>query len=283
MRNIGININTEKDPKGIILNSVVEAIKSSSPSSNIEIFYNSRGINENSVENLDFIISLGGDGTLLGIAREIARHNIPLLGVNIGNLGFLTEVECSEFNKAISCIISGQYYIEERMMLCCQVNEEENQSKYYCLNDIVLAKGTLARMAKFEIYIDDKFYTEFTSDGVIISTPTGSTAYSLSAGGPIMYPNLKLMSITPICPHSLGLRTLVIDGESNISVNIKKKNEELYLTVDGQESRSLKDKEKIEISMSPYVCKLIKLEGYDYFDILRKKITSRTKECEGGK
>lgn len=283
MRNIGININTEKDPKGTILNSILDTIKSTVEKPNIKIFYNRVDIKEDALKELDFIISLGGDGTLLGIAREIAKFNIPILGVNIGNLGFLTEVDCSEFKSAMERINSGSYYIEERIMLSCNINNMDSSKQYKCLNDIVIAKGTLARMAKFEIFIDEKFYTSFTADGVIISTPTGSTAYSLSAGGPIMYPNLKLMSITPICPHSLGLRTMVIDGKSHISVNIKRQNEELYLTVDGQQSKELKDKDEVHISMSPYSCKLIKLEGYDYFDILRKKITSRTKECEGDK
>lgn len=283
MKNIGININRVKDPNGNILNSVMDTIKLNMENPSIKVFYNGEEINEVEVKDLDFIISLGGDGTLLGIAREVARFNIPILGVNIGNLGFLTEVECSEFQNALDHINKGHYYIDERIMLSCSINDSEVNRFYNCLNDIVLAKGTLARMASFEIYIDNKFYTAFTADGVIISTPTGSTAYSLSAGGPIMYPNLKLMSITPICPHSLGQRTLVVDGKSNINIKIKGKNEELYLTVDGQQSQALNDKDKVIVSMSPNVCKLIKLQGYDYFDILRKKITSRTKECEGDK
>jgi NAD+ kinase len=283
MRSIGININTEKDLEGKIQKFIVNTIKGILPESEIKIFKDTIGIDERSIKNLDILISLGGDGTLLGTAREIFKYDIPILGVNIGNLGFLTEVEVSDFDYAIKCIKSKDYKIEERTMLDCTVESNERNKQYICLNDIVLSKGTLARMAKYEIFIDERFYSSFTADGVIISTPTGSTAYSLSAGGPIMYPTLKLMSITPICPHSLGVRTIVIDGSSKIKVAIKKKYESIFLTVDGQQSLEIKEEDKIFISMAPRKCRLIKLPKYDYFNILRQKITSRTKECEGGK
>lgn len=282
MKNIGININTEKDSKGAILDAIKRNIKSTIADSNITIFENTLGLNKKSVEKLDFIISLGGDGTLLGTAREISKYSVPIMGVNIGNLGFLTEVESSDFYYAIKSISQGNYKIEERIMLECTIESGNTSKKYICLNDVVLSKGALSRMAKYEIFIDDKFYSSFTADGVIVSTPTGSTAYSLSAGGPIMYPDLKLMSITPICPHSLGIRTMVIDGKSMVNINLKKKYESIFLTVDGQQSQELKEDDKVTVSMSGDVCKLIKLDNYDYFDILRRKITSRTKECEGG-
>jgi NAD+ kinase len=281
MKNIGININTGKDINGELLKAIEKTITYHMPQSNIKVFKDTKGLSEDSTRNLDFIISLGGDGTLLGTAREIYKFGIPILGVNIGNLGFLTEVESSGFEYAIDNIKNNNYKIEERTMLDCSIDRKETNRQYICLNDIVLSKGTLARMAKYEIYIDDRFYSSFTADGVIISTPTGSTAYSLSAGGPIMYPTLKLMSITPICPHSLGVRTMVVDGSSRVRLGIKKKYESVFLTVDGQQSLEIKEEDKINVSMSDYKCKLIKLPSYDYFNILRQKITSRTKECEG--
>ena len=283
MRNIGININTEKANNSNILSSIENSIKNRVIEPNIKVFKDTLGMDENSIKDLDFMISLGGDGTLLGTAREVSRYGIPLFGVNIGNLGFLTEVESSDFDDAISSISNGSYKIEERIMLECTIENSKSKKKYICLNDAVLSKGTLARMAKYDIYIDEKFYSSFTADGVIVSTPTGSTAYSLSAGGPIMYPNLKLMSITPICPHSLGVRTIVIDGNSKVDINIKKRYESIFLTVDGQQSLEIMEDDKITVSMSSWKCKLIKLQNYDYFNILRRKITSRTKECEGGK
>jgi NAD+ kinase len=282
MRNFGININTGKDITGEILKSIEKTIIDIMPDSSIKVFKDSMGLDEATTKDLDMLISLGGDGTLLGLARKIYKLDIPILGVNIGNLGFLTEVESSEFHYAMESIKNKNYKIEERVMLDCTVEGKERTKNYICLNDIVLAKGTLARMAKYEIYIDDRFYSSFTADGVIVSTPTGSTAYSLSAGGPIMYPTLKLMSITPICPHSLGLRTIVIDGTSKVRVAIRRKYESIFLTVDGQQSLELREDDKITVSMSPNKCKLIKLLSYDYFNILRQKITSRTKECEGG-
>lgn len=283
MKNIGININTGKDVNGDILSGVQRKIAAIMPEAAIRVFKDTLGMDERSTKDLDLMISLGGDGTLLGTAREIYKYGIPIIGVNIGNLGFLTEVESSEFEYAITSIKNNEYKIEERVMLDCGVYSGDKEKKYICLNDIVLSKGTLARMAKYEIYIDDRFYSSFTADGVIISTPTGSTAYSLSAGGPIMYPTLKLMSITPICPHSLGLRTMVIDGSSKVKVAIKKKHESIFLTVDGQQSLELGEKDTVNVSMSTLGCKLIKLPKYDYFSILRQKITSRTKECEGDK
>ena len=283
MKNIGINVNTEKDFNEDILNFITNTIENIITDSKITIFKDSKGLHNIKSNKLDFIISLGGDGTLLGTAREVANYNIPILGVNIGNLGFLTEVVSTDFAYAIKNIKEEKFKIEDRIILNCQIENAKELKNYVGLNDIVIAKGTLARMAKYEIYIDDKYYASFTADGVIISTPTGSTAYSLSAGGPIMYPTLKLMSITPICPHSLGVRTMVVDGYSKINVAIKRKFESVFLTVDGQQSYELKDNDKIEVTMSPLKCSLIKLDNYDYFDILRRKITLRTKECEGGK
>ncbi|MCM8711052.1 NAD(+)/NADH kinase [Clostridium sp. SYSU_GA19001] len=283
MRNIGINVNKSKDKEGKILSSIINIIKNIILNSDIRIFYDTQGLTQKATKDLDFIMSLGGDGTLLGTAREIARYNIPIMGVNIGNLGFLTEVESSEVEEAIYSIQEGRYYLEDRIMLDCNIVGDGKYGNFIGLNDVVLSKGTLARMAKYEIYIDDKFYSSFTADGVIVSTPTGSTAYSLSAGGPIMFPDLKLMSITPICPHSLGARTIVIDGSSKVCIRIMKKYESVFLTVDGQQSLELSEKDRINISMSNNKCRLIKLDGYDYFNILRKKITSRTKECEGDK
>jgi NAD+ kinase len=283
MKNIGINVNTEKDMDGDILKFITDTIKNIIPDSSITIFKDSNDLHNIGNKKLDFIISLGGDGTLLGTAREVAKNNLPILGVNIGNLGFLTEVVSTDFAYAIKNIKEGKFKVEDRIILNCKIENNEEVKNYIGLNDIVVSKGTLARMAKYEIYIDDKYYASFTSDGVIISTPTGSTAYSLSAGGPIMYPTLKLMSITPICPHSLGVRTMVIDGDSKINIAIIRKFESVFLTVDGQQSFELKEKDKIEVTTSPLKCRLIKLDNYDYFDILRRKITLRTKECEGGK
>lgn len=281
MRNIGIIVNSNKDPEGKILKNVVDCVYNVIRDSSVYEFKDSVGEDENKIKNLDVVISLGGDGTILSTARELAQYAIPILGINIGNLGFLTEVESSEFEYAINCLKDNHYYIEERMMLDCTIENDLRKETHNCLNDIVLSKGTLARILKYDIYVNDIFYTTFTADGVILSTPTGSTAYALSAGGPIIYPTLSLMSITPICPHSLGVRTLVLDGKSSITVKLSKKYGSAYLTVDGQQAVELNENDVINVNMSKLKCRLVKLDKYDYFNILRKKITSRTKECEG--
>jgi len=280
MRSIGINVNSSKGIDDSTLNSMIEVIKDNLKDVEVKCYKDSEGLEKEESRNLDLVISFGGDGTILRTARALSNYEVPILGVNIGNLGFLTEVERGDFESAIRKLQKEEYNIEERMMLNCVVSNDKGTREYAALNDIVIAKGTLARIVKYNIEIDDKHYTEFTGDGVIIATPTGSTAYSLSAGGPIIYPSLNLITITPICPHTLGARTMVIGAESKVSIDVMKKYENVYLTVDGQEAFELEDMDKISITMAYLKCKLIKFEDYDYFNVLRKKITSRTKISE---
>lgn len=279
MNKIGININTSKDISRKILDFIKQCIHNEDNNIIVTVFKNSCGLQNIKPDDLDVVIVLGGDGTILSTARALCKYDIPILGVNTGHLGFLTEVEMNEVSFAINSLLKGEYYVENRIMLKCNLSNTLEKS-YYALNDVVISKGMLSRILTYEILIDEKHYMEFTADGVIISTPTGSTAYSLSAGGPIIYPTLKIISITPICPHSLGFRTIVIDSNSNISIIIKKKYESVFLTLDGQESLELSDIDKVNVSNSEFQCKLIKLNNYDYFDILRKKITLRTDEGE---
>lgn len=281
MKNIGININSSKDTDGKILELTLNTIKNIIKDCNIKIFKDSVGLNSLENSELEVVISLGGDGTLLSTAREVFQYGVPLLGINIGNLGFLTEIEINEMAEALYKLKAENYYIEERLMLKALVQGASKEKVYFALNDVVLSKGTLARIAKYDISVDKRFYTTYIADGVIIATPTGSTAYSLSAGGPIVYPNLELTTVTPICPHSLGARTIVLDSSNEINVNIKNKLDSVYLTVDGQQFMELTEIDNIIISKAEKKCRLIKFPEYDYFKILRKKITSRTKECEG--
>lgn len=281
MKNIGININTTKDKDGKILKNIINILEESIEDINIKVFFDSKGLNEERENKLDMLITLGGDGTILNTARELEDLTLPILGVNIGNLGFLAGVEISDFSKAINLIKKGLYTIEDRMMLQCSFYKDGKKSTYTALNDIVVAKGTLSRMVRYDIEVNRDFYTSFTGDGIIISTPTGSTAYSLSAGGPIIFPTLELISLTPICPHTQGIRTMVLNSTDHIGVKVKKGNESVYLTIDGQESIEVESIEKISITSSKEKCRLIRLEHYDYFDILRKKIMWRTRECVG--
>lgn len=283
MKKIGVNINTTKDLDGKIIKYVNHIISKYIDSTNIFIFKDSVGLENDKFKDLDIIIALGGDGTILRTSRNLNNFNIPILGVNIGNLGFLSSVELLEFENAMKRFFEDDYYVEDRMMLNCTLPYRGETESYTALNDIVVSKGTLARIIKHEIHIDKKFYTDFTGDGLIISTPTGSTAYSLSAGGPIIYPNLDVIAVTPICPLSLSMRTIVLDCKSEISVSIKSEHESIFLTLDGQRAIKLNAYEQILVSVSNKKCRLVKFNDYNYFHILRKKIISRATDCEGEK
>jgi len=283
MKNIGININTTKDKDGEISKYVKNIISKYIDDTNIFIFKDSIGLESNKYNYLDIIIALGGDGTILRTSRNLNNCNIPILGVNIGNLGFLSSVELQGFENAMKRFMEDDYYVEDRMMLNCTLPYRGELEEYTALNDIVVSKGTLARVVKYELHIDNKFYIGFTGDGLIISTPTGSTAYSLSAGGPIIYPDLDVISVTPICPLSLSMRTIVLGSKSKISISIKCEHESVFLTLDGQRAIKLNNYEEILVSVSNKKCRLVKFNDYNYFDVLRKKIISRTTDCEGEK
>ncbi|MCY6483766.1 NAD(+)/NADH kinase [Clostridium aestuarii] len=272
MKNIGVSINSSKFIDEKIVNEIIGKISTYNKGANIKTYKDSIDSYEIIDEKLDVIIVLGGDGTILSAARTVAPLGIPILGINMGNLGFLTAAESLEFEEALKKLKENKYYIEDRMMLQCEIENNNDRKEYVSLNDIVISKGTLSRIFKYEIFIDDKFYTSFKADGIIISTPTGSTAYALSAGGPIIYPTIDVIALVPICPHSMHMRSIILEGNSKINIVISKKNESAFLTVDGQDSINLEKYQNVIIKKSNEKCKLIRIEGYDYFDVLRKKI-----------
>ena len=275
MKHIGIAINNSKDLDGKILNLVTKRIKDAFEDIKIDIF-NTYEIKPSDIsKDLEMLIVLGGDGTLLGVSRKISsKLDIPLLGINIGNLGFLSSVDISEIDKAIFKLKNDLFKVENRMLLKCSINDINNDDQI-ALNDIVIARGTLSRMTKFDIYVDDKYYSSFKGDGLIIATPTGSTAYSFSAGGPFIYPDLDVILITPICPHTKSMQTMVLRGDSNIKINTFHEEEDVYLTVDGQKVYEVSKKAIIEINRAEKEAKLIQFDDYDYFKVLRTKILSK--------
>jgi NAD+ kinase len=281
MNNIGININTSKDNDGKTLNLIVETIFNENKNANIKIYKDSIGLEEEGSASLDVVIVLGGDGTILSTARKLAEYSVPILGINIGHLGFLTECEYSQSIKAIKSLFSGKYKVEERTMLSCNFEQNGITNSYNALNEVVLSKGTLVKIIKYNVYINGDFYVTFVSDGVIVSTATGSTAYSMACGGPLIYPTLDLLSISPICPHSMNMRTMVLDSKTRIDVDLSMNDENVFLTLDGQEWIELDKVDNVSISASEYKCRLVRLEGTNYFEVLRKKITYRTREGEG--
>jgi len=232
--------------------------------------------NEEIFINSDIIIVLGGDGTLLNIARQSAYYNVPLFGINLGHLGFLTEVEAEEMFPALEKLISGDYEIEKRMMLEATVETDNIQmEKMIALNDIGITKGPFSRIIRMGIYINDDYVDLYSADGVVISSPTGSTAYSLSAGGPIVSPDVKVMIITPICPHILHSRPIVVSNEDVVKVEVCQNNNEVMLTVDGQQGYKLKAGDIVTVRQAQCYTSLVKLKDRSFYQVLRKKISER--------
>ncbi|MGE5444565.1 MAG: NAD(+)/NADH kinase [Ignavibacteriales bacterium] len=224
-------------------------------------------------ELVDIILVFGGDGTFLSVARLVCKYNIPILGVNLGGLGFLTEIVLDELYPMMEYILSGKYEVEEREMLCAVIHRKaERVGDYVVLNDVVINKGAVARIIDLAIYINGSHVTTFKADGIILSTPTGSTAYSLSAGGPIVYPTLPLTIITPICPHTLTDRPLVVSNETTVRVKVLTDTPDIYLTLDGQVGVNLRMGDVIEVRKADTSVKLIKSPFRDYFTILKAKL-----------
>lgn len=221
----------------------------------------------------EFIIVLGGDGTLLSVARHIGGRGTPILGVNLGSLGFLTEVTLEEMYPLLEEILAGKMRVVERVMLNASIlRDEKEAARYLVLNDVVINKGALARMILMETLVGGKYLNMYRADGLIISTPTGSTAYSLSAGGPIVYPTVGSLIISPICPHTLTNRPIVVPDNMDIEVTLRTENEDVLVTLDGQEGFPLKYMDTIVVKKSASKTKLILSPKKDYYQILRQKL-----------
>lgn len=229
---------------------------------------------EEALTELDFCIVLGGDGTLLNAAKKLALKAVPILGINLGNLGFLTEIEAEDIFAALPGFIEGRYVIDERMMLKVEVKEEDRIVKeFLALNDAVVAKGPFSRLVKLSTYVDGRFVAVYPADGLIVSTPTGSTAYSLAAGGPVVHPNIKVLVMTPICPHSFYDRSMVLDSTSKIRIAVHTGHHDVTLTVDGQEGYQLQKGQEVLVSVADFVVKLMRQPRWDFFGTLRTKLT----------
>jgi NAD+ kinase len=221
----------------------------------------------------ELVIVLGGDGTLLAAARVFARSGIPILSVNLGSLGFLTEVRLSDLYTHLEAWGRGACCVESRAMLHSELwRDGKMHSAHDALNDVVVAKGAIARMGQFAVEVDDQPAAAFRADGVIVATPTGSTAYSLAAGGPVMVPRVDVLVVTPICPHQLTLRPMVLQGSSRILVRIEGIPDQTFLTVDGQEVVDLRVADELRCRKSDHCVKLLRLGENGFFNILRQKL-----------
>jgi NAD+ kinase len=230
------------------------------------------------IHSPDVVISLGGDGTLLSAARAFsqssARPGTPILGVNLGSLGFLTEVPLAELYETLEAWLGGKAVIDTRSLMHAQLFRNGKLFREWeALNDVVLAKGAIARMGEFAIELDGQFVARFRADGVIVSTPTGSTAYTLAADGPILMPTVDAMVLTAICPHLLTIRPIVFPGESEIAVVVDVVPHETYLTVDGQETVELLLNDRIVCRKSARGVKLLRLHPNGLFNVLRSKLS----------
>jgi NAD+ kinase len=223
--------------------------------------------------NVEMIIVLGGDGTLLSVARLVGEHDVPILGVNLGGLGFLTEITLEELYRVLEKVVQGDFITDERVVLHASViRRGERMAEFVVLNDAVINKGGLARIIDLETTINGEYLITFKSDGLILSTPTGSTAYNLSAGGPIVYPSLHCIIITPICPHTLTNRPIMIPDDVEIRATLKTKQQEVTLTLDGQQGFTLEFEDVVEVKKAEGHILLIKSPYRHYFEVLREKL-----------
>ena len=227
--------------------------------------------------DIECVIVLGGDGTLLQAAREMLDRHIPLLGINLGTLGFLTSAEKSELPGCLDSVLDDSCSIDERMMLRGSVyHGQEKIQTNIALNDVIITRAGFSRLVELKIYVNGELLSIYNADGIIVSTPTGSTGYSLSAGGPIIFPQTDVMVITPICPHSLQARSLVVSGEDRIMIEIgrrrKTQREEAMVTFDGRSAQELETGARIEIYKAQETTQLIRLKGRSFYQVLQNKI-----------
>ncbi len=226
-----------------------------------------------SAAEVDLVITLGGDGALLGGARWGGPAGTPVLGVNLGRLGFLTAVTLEEVEGALARIVAGEYVLDRRMALeVCSVHRGGGSDSYYALNDAVIHKGGLVRMVPVRVWVDDEEVGLYRADGVIVATPTGSTAYSLSAGGPILDPRQDAIIVTPICPHTMAVRPLVLPPGSQITVEVGSPAEEISLTIDGQVGALLNPGDRVTACKAERPVQLVRLPGQSFFSLLRRKL-----------
>jgi len=222
---------------------------------------------------VDMVVVLGGDGTLLSVARMIHAESVPLFGVNLGSLGFLTEIALDDLDRALDMIWEKKCLVETRIMLEVTVARGRRRiGPYLVLNDAVFNKGALARMFELETAVDGDYLTTYRADGLIVATPTGSTAYSLAAGGPIVYPDMEAIVITPICPHTLTNRSLLVPDRMTVEVQVRSAEEDIHLTLDGQSGLAITGRDRVTIRKAASRTLLVQNPEQNFFGILRQKL-----------
>ena len=235
--------------------------------------YESHGVIDLHNVDIDIGLSIGGDGTLLGVCRNLSEKNIPSCGINIGTFGFLADIELPELENKLAKILAGDYVVAKRLMLSGVVKSgSSTRFLGHAVNDVVITKGGMARMLHLGLSINGCHVTDYKADGVIVSTATGSTAYSLSAGGPLINPQVKALLLTPICPHTFNVRPMVIAEDDEVCIHIAAVHQDILITFDGQESFSLLPGDEIFVRKSAQPAKIIKFDDKNYYQTLRNKI-----------
>lgn len=226
------------------------------------------------IPECDLAVALGGDGTLLFTARNFSQHDIPIVGINLGGLGFITEFRESEMLECMECIVNKEHAFEERMMIDVQVYRKNEESwNSTGLNELVINTGGISRLILLKVSSGRHLVGTYRSDGIIVATPTGSTAYSLSTGGPILDPTMRAFVISPICPHSLGVRPLVVPSEETIRIRVMSKNREIMATLDGQVALGLRHTDEVRVKRSEVITRLVSLGKRSFYDIVREKLS----------
>ncbi|MFW6006521.1 MAG: NAD(+)/NADH kinase [Bacillota bacterium] len=279
---IGLVLNTNKKKAYVIAQKVISWCQNK----NIEILMEEKAASRMNKEKLkatyqemkdkaEMVILFGGDGTFLYTSRHFIGIEIPILGINLGKLGFLTEIETEELEKTLKRIYRRDYTIEKRMLLKTNVRrQEELIYDNFALNDIVVNRGGNAKMVKIQLYINDEFVNSYRADGLILATPTGSTAYNLSAGGPIVNPQIRAIIVTPICPHTLYVRPMVISEREEVKIIISGDSDGMKITADGRDTHNLQDKDQIIIKASRKSISMVKFSEKTFYNILHEKMRS---------
>lgn len=225
----------------------------------------------------DFIVVLGGDGTLLDTGRKASKYGTPLLGINMGTMGFLASADGGDANETIEKVLKEEYKLEKRLMLESEISSDSDMPKTYtAVNDVCITRGVFTKITDYGIYVNDEYVATFRADGIIISTPTGSTAYNLSAGGPVLKPDISCIVLTPICAHSLHSRSIVVSADDVIRVEASfGSNGDIIMSMDGQTSVILNNGDSIRIRKSAHTVNIIKTNNVGFYDILRKKLISK--------
>lgn len=285
MKTIGIVPNYDKPAAMDFVKDVAEYIKSKGCKPvltyNIAEFTNLQEFGVSKYElysKSDFIIVLGGDGTLLNTGRKAAKYGTPLLGINMGTLGFLATAEGADAHETIDKVLNGEYKLEKRLMLESEILSADGDAPktYKAVNDVCISRGVFTKVTSYRIYVNDEYVATFRADGMIVSTPTGSTAYNLSAGGPVLKPDIACMVITPICAHSLHSRSIVVSADDVIRINASfGANGDIIMSMDGQTSVILNNGDSICIKKSEHSVNIIKTDKLGFYDILRKKLISK--------